>query len=106
MREVMFASYGGLKIVVRLLRTGVRPLQVASFGSSRPNVGAGPGVRGITLCSVNFRNSARDEDLKGLGELQLCLRPLTPNPSPTLGRGEAIYRVVREPEEFRLCNPH
>jgi hypothetical protein len=44
--EVMFASYGELKIIVTLLRTGLRPPQVASFGSPRPNVGEGLGGEG------------------------------------------------------------
>ena len=59
---------------------------VASIGSPRPNVGEGLEVRGIPLFCPETRLWMRISDT--CERLLLCARPLTPNPSPTLGRGE------------------
>ncbi len=58
------------------------------FGSPRPSAGEGLGVRGNPIEWISTRNLALDEGLEPCGINQPCARPLSPGPSPALGRGE------------------
>jgi hypothetical protein len=81
--------------IAKLVTTPRQPCSMRSptdFGSPLPNAGEGVGgegwVRGIPMACVGTRNPALDVHWGALQFNQPCARPLTPGPSPALGRGE------------------
>jgi len=50
-------------------------------------VGEGLGVRGMPLAWIHSRNAALGVVPRRLARPPICVRPLTSDPSPALGRG-------------------
>ena len=62
---------------------------VADIGSPRPNAGEGPGGEGDTSLLIQFQKlSSGSTSRNTCDTIQGYVGPLTPDPSPALGRGE------------------
>ena len=62
---------------------------VADIGSPRPNAGEGPGGEGDTSLLIQFpKLSSGSRSQSRCDNVQAYVGPLTPDPSPALGRGE------------------
>ena len=97
------STSGGMQIIVTLLQAVQGSYKSRASAPLAPTRERGWGVRGDTSLLINSRNSALDQGLKCLRDLSLCARPLTPNPSPALGRGDRDPSSLSRHEECRHC---
>jgi len=75
------------------------------FGSPRPNAGEGLGVRGASTRLDVVASLPRPSSRAGFRELiQQRSIPLTPGPSPALGRGEPILSTVGAEQSTHSCH--
>ena len=98
----MRLAYRGLQIIVTRLQVGVRQLQLASIGLPLPDVGEGAVGEGDTTWLNQFVKLGSGWGSRNTCEaLQLSVHPLTPSPSPALGRGEPQQSSVSRDKENR-----